>query len=248
MVPTKHVVGAVRFLLVCSASAFVFLVQPNVAVAQTTTLDIKANCLATAGPVTGATGAIAALETLRNEITENDVLDLDDVLKDIDSAIGSLRDNVLGESSRLAQVCAHLKLVAANSSSERVITGDDCAGQDDLTCDGEVLFENYQDAVEALREGAIPNIRSGARLDQVRTIIRQVFTAVEDLVDLVIDEAGNRVSPGSDSPAIVDALQNQQIADGQAATCFDGKVLRACGDAVGSFFDAWLNAIIEIIE
>ena len=111
-----------------------------------------------------------------------------------------------------------------------------------------MLFENYQDAVEALREGAIPKIRPGARLDTVREIIRQVFTAVEDLFDLVIDKAETSLSPGSDSPAIADAQQNQLSATGQAGTCFDGSVLRACGDAVASFLDAWLNAIIEIIE
>jgi hypothetical protein len=227
--------GAVRFLLVCSVSAFVFLVQPSAAVAQTSCLDTAAS----------AVDAIAALQHFT--FTDADVVDRDDVRKDIDSAIRSLQANVVGDPSRLSVLCARFERLTPNSSSEAVVTGADCVFVDSLTCEGETLFGNYQDAVEALREGAIPRILNRAKIDSVTQIIQQVFASVEDLVRLAISRAQESITPGSDSPAIVDALQNQQIAAGQATTCFDGTVLRACGDAVGSFFDAWLNGIIEII-
>jgi hypothetical protein len=243
MVPTKRVVGAVRFLLVCSASAFVFLAQPSVAVAQTT----LESCLATAAP---ARAAITALRDFK--FSDADVVDRDDVQEGIDSAIESLADNVLsspGTASRLDALCG--RLAAAASSSEQFITGDDCSSTDSLTCEGETLFENYQDAVEALAEDAVPKVRSATKIAELRAIVGQVYRAVRLLVELVISEAETSTSVASggssDSPAIVDALQNQRTAEGQAASCLDA-TSRACGDAVGSFLDAWLNAIIEIIE
>jgi hypothetical protein len=238
MVPTRRIVG-VRFLLVCSASAFVFLAQPSAAVAQMTTLEQR--CIATADR---ATAAIDALEKFKFD--DADVVDRDDVQEAIDSAIQSLSDNV----PRLAAVCAGLENLAGNTV-EQVITDDDCAGTPSLTCEGEALFENYQDAVEALGEDAVPKIQDGDTIAAVRTIISDVYTAVRLLVELVISEAkaSTTVASGSssDSPAIVDAEQNQQTAEGQAASCLD-TTSRACGDAVGSFLDAFLNAIIEIIE
>jgi hypothetical protein len=243
MVPTKLVVGAVRFLLVCCASAFVFLAQPSVAVAQTT----LESCLATAAP---ARAAITALRDFK--FSDADVVDRDDVQEGIDSAIESLADNVLsspGTASRLDALCG--RLAAAASSSEQFITGDDCASTDSLTCEGETLFENYQDAVEALAEDAVPKVGSATKTAELRAIVGQVYRAVRLLVELVISEAETSTSVASggssDSPAIVDALQNQQTAEGQAASCLD-TTSRACGDAVGSFLDAFLNAIIEIIE
>jgi hypothetical protein len=244
MAPTKRIMSAVQSLLVCSVSASVFLVQPSVAAGQTT----LESCLATAAP---AAAAIGALRNFR--FSDVDVIDRGDVQEGIDSAIQSLADNVLsspGTPSRLEALCGRLAVAAA--SSEPFLTGDDCATADSLTCEGEVLFGNYQDAVEALGEDAVPRISSASKIAEVRAIVRQVYTAVRLLVELVIAEARTAASLGSggsssDSPAIVDALQNQQIAEGQAASCLDTSST-ACGNAVGSFFDAFLNAIIEIIE
>jgi hypothetical protein len=243
MAPRKRIVGAVRFLLVCSASAFVFLAQPSVAVAQTT----LESCLATAAP---ARAAITALRDFR--FSNADVIDRDDVQEGIDSAIQSLADNVLsspGTPSRLDALCN--RIAAAVDSPERFTTDDDCANPDSFMCEGETLFENYQDAVEALAEDAVPKVQSATKIAELRTIVSQVYRAVRSLVELVITEAETSTSVtsggSSDSPAIVDALQNQQTAEGQAASCL-GATSRACGDAVASFLDAWLNAIIEIIE
>lgn len=240
MSPRKHFVGSVRFLLVCAGAVFVFMTQPSVAVAQT-----RGRCLATAD------SARAAITALRGfTFTDADVLDRGDVQEAIDTAIQSLADNVLSQPdtpSRLADLCEHLERLAANTA-EQVITGDDCAGIHRLTCEGETLFENYQDAVEALGEDAIPKIRSADTIGGVRLIIRQVYTAVRELAELVIEAAEASVSPSSDSPAIADALDNQANGDNQAASCLAGAELVACGNAVGSYFDAWLNGIIEIIE
>jgi hypothetical protein len=229
-------------LLVCCASAFVFLAQPSVAVAQTT----LESCLATAAP---ARAAITALRDFK--FSDADVVDRDDVQEGIDSAIESLADNVLsslGTSSRLDALCK--RIAAAVDSPEQFTTDDDCANPDSFMCDGEALFENYQDAVEALAEDAVPKV-SATKIAELRAIVGQVYRAVRLLVELVISEAETSTSVtsggSSDSPAIVDALQNQQTAEGQAASCLD-TTSRACGDAVGSFLDAFLNAIIEIIE
>jgi hypothetical protein len=191
--------------------------------------------------------AFGTLVTFRSNITAADVVDLEDVQKGLDGAIASLADNVSGApSSRLDQLCKRLvELVSGNREAAA-----DCVGADRITCDGAVIFENYQDAIEDLAEDALPKITSSKRRGELRDIIAQVYASIERLVALVIAEAKLSVSSASDSPAIVDAVQQQNTALGQEVTCFDPTQVgtRACGDAVGSFFDAWLNGIIEIID
>jgi hypothetical protein len=241
MAPRTRIIGAVRFLLF-SASVLAVLAQPGVAVAQTSCLN----------SVEMAKLAFGTLVTFRSTITAADVVDLEDVQKGLDGAIASLADNVSGApSSRLDQLCERLvELVPGRGG---FIAPDDCVGAaNSITCDGAVIFENYQDAIEDLAEDALPKITSSKR-GELRDIIGQVYASIQRLVALVIAEAKHSVSSASDSPAIVDAVQQQNTALAQEATCFlgttqVGTTQRACGDAVGSFFDSWLNGIIEIIE
>jgi hypothetical protein len=241
MAPRTRIIGAVRFLLF-SASVLAVLAQPGVAVAQTSCLN----------SVEMAKLAFGTLVTFRSNITAADVVDLADVQKGLDGAIASLADNVSGARSRLDRLCDRLAdLVSGNR--EVFIAADDCVGAaNSITCDGAVIFENYQDAIEDLAEDALPKITSSKR-GELRDIIGQVYASIQRLVALVIAEAKLSVSSASDSPAIVDAVQQQSTALTQEATCFlgttqVGTTQRACGDAVGSFFDAWLNGIIEIID
>jgi len=234
--PRKPTIGTGRLLLLFSASALALLALPSVAVAQT-----LETCLATAGP---AKLAISRLQAFT--ITAADVVDLADVQDDINSAIASLADNVLGSPSKLDQLCE--RVVAHRP--EVVIRERDCAGADSVTCDGAVIFGNYQDAIVALGEDAVPQITSAAKVAELRKIMRDdVYEAIRLLVEWVIEAAESSVSPGSasDSPPLVDALQQQLSAEAQTASCLAGTLQRACGDAVGSFFDAWFNGIIEII-
>jgi hypothetical protein len=242
MAPRTRIIGAVRFLLF-SASVLAVLAQPGVAVAQTSCLN----------SVEMAKLAFGTLVTFRSTITAADVVDLEDVQKGLDGAIASLADNVSGARSRLDRLCDRLADLVSGSR-EVFIAADDCVGAaNSITCDGAVIFENYQDAIEDLAEDALPKITSSTRRGELRDIIAQVYASIERLVALVIAEAKLSVSSASDSPAIVDAMQQQNTALTQEATCFlgttqVGTTQRACGDAVGSFFDAWLNGIIEIIE
>ena len=237
MAPRTRIIGAVRFLLF-SASVLDVLAQPGVAVAQTCGDSVEMAKL-----------AFDRLVAFRSIITAADVVDLEDVQKGLDGAIASLADNVSGARSRLDRLCDRLADLVSGSREP----ADDCVGADRITCDGAVIFENYQDAIEDLAEDALPKITSSKRRGELRDIIAQVYASIERLVALVIAEAKLSVSSASDSPAIVDAMQQQNTALTQEATCFlgttqVGTTQRACGDAVGSFFDSWLNGIIEIIE
>jgi hypothetical protein len=232
-----------RVLLLFFLSAVALLGQSSVAVAQTT----LATCLSAAVP---AQHAIERLQELT--IAATDAVDVADIETAIADAIDGLADNVLGEAgdlSKLAEVCERL----VSDDLGPIIAEDDCAPEaDGVTCDGAELFSNFQDVVEGLGEDAVPQITNPALVDDLRGIIANIYESMQILVQWAITEAqasGTSGGSGSDSPSIDDALSQQSTADGQAKNCVTGTgEQRACGDAAASYFDAWFNAIIEIIE
>lgn len=242
MTPMKRIKRSGRVFLLFSVSAIALLDQPGVAVAQT-----LESCVASAGP---ASLAITRLQEFRRRIGTADVVDLADVQAAIDDAIEGLADNVRGEGgepSKLAELCER---IVANER-EVVIAERDCTSQtDSVTCDGAEIFSNYQDVIEGLGEDAVPQI-TNARITELRSILSDIYAAIRLLVDFTIAKAleTGTLSSGSDSPAIDDALREQATAEAQTANCLAGAgEPRACGDGAASFFDAWFNAIIEIIE
>jgi hypothetical protein len=241
MTPGKRIMRSGRVFLLFSVSAIALLGQPSVAVAQS-----LGSCLAAAVP---ANVAIARLKEFT--ITSDDVLDLADVQGAIDDAVEGLADNVRGEGdepSKLAELCERLD----TNELGVVIAEDDCtADSDGATCDGAEIFSNYQDVIEGLGEDAVPQITNADKIADLRIILADIYNAIRFLVDFTIAKAlePGTLSSGSDSPAIDDALREQATAETQATNCLAGTgELRACGDGAASFFDAWFNAIIEIIE
>lgn len=241
MTPTTNVRSG-KILLLFFLAVSVPLARPNVVGAQT-----FESCLLAAVP---ANIAIARLQEFT--ITGADVVDLADVQGAVDDAIEGLADNVTGEGgepSRLAELCARL---VANEPEVIVPEANCTALTDSVTCDGAEIFSNYQDVVEGLAEDAVPQITNAAKIQELRSIVADIYQAIRLLVEWAIAKAqasGTSGSGGSDSPAIDDALREQATAETQAESCLTGTgEQRACGDAAASFFDSWFNAIIEIIE
>jgi hypothetical protein len=244
----NHITRAGRILLLLSASAVVPLVQPNPAVAQS-----FESCVASGVPAQNALDALRAfLQTLAFTGDDSDFADVEDVQEDVTDAIAGLAANVEsdgGAPSRLAALCALLETDDFGEIDEANCTQE----ADGVACSAEPFFEDYQDAVEALGEGAIANITSPVIRESIKSSLADVYDAVAMFVQVAISraeaEGGVIASSGSNSGSIADAIQDQAAAEAQAENCLAGTgEARACGDAVASFFDAWPNAIIEIIE